>query len=423
MSNWRGKSLWSVSSRFVGAGLSFLLNVELARSLSQDDLGQFFLFLSLSWAGAIFCQWGTSFLAVKWVATARAKGDRDSLRTSVWSLTAFTVFQSFVVATLIALVLDLPRDLLIVWASWTVAVSLQSLSPELLRGFDDLKWASLLTGPVPQFFSASLVGIGWLFWGTLSFHQAAVLVIAANLLCALIGFVLVARRAPPTLKLARYSGFFKESTPFALSLGATFLLAQADLWVCGLLLSKENVAVYGIAQRFVLFVSMPMMILASIMTPTMAELLAVKDQERLRRVLSKGAYLTSILTALVYVGGVTLGYPVIRFLFGDAYSGAYALFCILGAGQLLHAFAGLSSQLLLLAGEQKAAMRATLVAVLILLIGAWSLGQLWGPPGIAAANAIAVSVQTLWTWMAVRNRLKINTHFSWKRNETSQKAS
>lgn len=417
MSNWRGKSIWSVSSRFTAAGLAFLVNVLLTRGLSKEDVGHFFLSLSIAWGGALVCQWGSSILAVKWIATARARGDLEEVRESVWSLIFFTLLQGAFVA-LIVLALDQPIETRLIWLSWTFAVALQNLVPEIMRGFDDVKWASLLSGPIPQAFCATVVGIGELVQGRLTFQQASLLFIFSNLLCTAFGLSLVAARAPIRFRLKRYTLFLRETTPIALSLAATYFLSQADLWVCGYLLPKEDVATYGIAQRFVAFVSMPMMIYGSVVTPKMAELLSLRDWQGLNRLLHRGTFLTSLFATVVFLGGVALGWPVMKLLFGETYTNAYPLFLFLGAGQVIHALAGPNGYILLLSGQQSAAMIATVAAAIFLAAAALIFGRSWGTVGIAFASALALTLQTVWMWVESRRRLKVHPHFRINRSGT-----
>ena len=414
MTNWRGKSLWSVSSRFAAAGLAFLLNIVLVRSLSQNDLGHFYLNWSLAWGGALLCQWGASMLAVKWVATARARGDHEEVRSSTWSLIGFTLLHGLIVSVLMVALLDRPLDGLMILAAWTFAAGMQNLVPEIVRGFDDLKWASLLSGPIPQICIFVSITAAHLIWKNLTYSQAAIFFIAGSLACSAFGLVLIARRAAPTFRLMSYKRFIRESTPIALSLSATYLLSQADLWVCSALLTKGDVAVYGIAQRFVAFVSMPMMIFGSVVTPTISEALALQQKDRLHDIVAKGTFITSAFALAVFLGGLFFGWPIMKFLFGETYTAAYPLFLILGMGQVLHAMAGPNGYLLLLSGYQGVAMLATIASAAILGVSAWMGGIEAGSQGIAIANSFALMVQTLWMWTAVRHYLKMNSHFQWR---------
>ena len=388
----------------------------LARALSRDDLGQFFIGLSLAWGAALVCQWGASLLAVKWISAARSRGDFRAIRTAVWSLISFTIFQS-VIVFLIILFMQKPWPVLLIWAGWTFAVSLQSLLPEILRGFDDLKWASLLSGPVPQFISLAIVALAWWQMKHLDYMEAACCVIASQFACAAVGLAVILRRAPFLFAwreaLSAYREFLHESTPIALSLAFTYLLTQADLWACNYLLPIGDVAIYGIAQKFCVFVSMPMMVFGAVTTPKMAEYLASRDKNGLLHIVGRGTFLTTILSFAIFIVIAGIGWPIMRVVFGEAYTRSYPLFLVLGAGQVFHATAGPNGYLLLLSGEQRSAMRATIVAALALVVCAWWAGQYWGVLGIAVSSTLALGLQTVWMWLEVRRRLKFASHFKW----------
>ena len=59
-------------------------------------------------------------------------------------------------------------------------MGLQTLLPEILRGFDDLKWASLIGGPIPQLLNVIAIGIAHFVWKDASFHQVAVISILSS---------------------------------------------------------------------------------------------------------------------------------------------------------------------------------------------------------------------------------------------------
>jgi len=416
MSNWRGKSLWSVSSRAISAGLVFLLNIILARSMSQNEVGRYFLGMSIAWGGGLVSQWGASILAVKWIADARARQDSSGIRRAVWSLVAFALLQGIAVSAVLLswhFIRPLPWATVMVWALWSFAIAAQTLTTELIRGFDDLKWASLFGGPIPQFCNIVLIGGAHLIWKNLGFTVAAGLTVAGNLACALLGLMMIHERAPLLKeKLISYRDFLNEATPIGLSLAAVYVLSQADLWVCGAILSREDVAVYGIAQRFNQIIGMPMLIFSSVAIPTLAELMAKKDWENLRQVLAKGTLIVSLLAVVAFAAAGVFGWPLLRYLIGPEYTAAYPLVLILGLGQVAHAVVGPNGYLLLLSGEQRAAMLSTCAATAILFALAWPAGLHWGVKGVAWSSAAAVVFQSALMWFLVRKRLRLHAHVS-----------
>lgn len=409
MSKWREKSLWSISSRFVSAGLVFLLNIILARAMSQSEMGRYFIAISIAWGGALVSQWGASILAVKWIADARTRENSLDIRRSAWSLVGFTLIQGFVVSLFILtwhFFRPLPWQTVAIWAVLSFAIGAQTLSTEIIRGFDDLKWASLFSGPIPQLLNVTFIGLAYVIWRKLAFESAAGLTIVAHLVCAALALALVAERAPfVRQKIMPYRRYFSEATPIGLSLAAVYILSQADLWVCGAILSAEDVAVYGIAQRFNLIIGMPMLIFSSVAIPTMAELLAKKDWNRLREVVRRGALIVTLVALAAFAGAALLGWPLIRYLLGSQYTAAYPLLLILGIGQIAHVAVGPNGYLLLLSGEQRSAMLATIAATALLFVLALPAGKIWGVRGVAISSTVALVFQSLLMWLMVRRRL------------------
>lgn len=410
--NWRTKSLWSISSRIISALFAFLLNIILTHTLSQNEMGLFFLSLSVAWGGALMCQFGTSILAVKWVAMSRTSGDETAVRRAIWSLIQFTFLQGLVVGSVLLMV-PRPIEIRIIWALWTIALGLQTLLPEILRGFSDLKWASILSGPVPQLISVLILGTVHFAVKDATFYQVASFSIVACFLSSFVGLAVIVSRASPIWGTISYRKFLQETAPIGASLAATYLLSQADLWVCGSLLRHEDVATYGIAQRLTAFVSMPLMVFGSVITPAMAELFAAKDMVGLAKVVRRGTQMTAMFTMFVYVCGLLTAWPALYFLIGHDYVAAYPLFVILGLGQVVHVACGPNGYLLLLCGEQSSAMVSTVIASGVCFVGAFLGGHFFGVKGIAFGSFFALAVQSVWMWSQVRRQLHLSTHFIW----------
>ncbi len=219
------------------------------------------------------------------------------------------------------------------------------------------------------------------------------------------------RAALVTRRLVSYSNFLEEATPIGLSLLAIYALSQADLWVCGVLLPREDVAIYGIAQRISAIVSMPLLIFGAVVTPTIAELLAKKDFARLKLVMVRGNLIVFLCALGALCLGALLGWPVIRFIIGANYVAAYPLFFILALGHVAYAAIGANGYLLLLSGEQQSVMASTIIATVALFALALPGGYLWGTKGIALASSCALFLQSILMLIAARRRLKMDLRF------------
>ena len=407
--DWAAKSFWALSSRLLGAALSSIIAVVLARVMAKDDVGRFFWVLSVCWGGAAITQWGGTMLAVKWIASARAQNDAAATVSAAWSLVAFTFIHVCLLAAFALLFSSLSGSAPI-FGLWIFSLAFQILVPELIRGLDDIKWASLLSGPLPQGLALLLLVGFWLWWGRLTFEQGALGVIGAGLISSIVGLAILRSQIAGPWRLRAYPRFFADGAPIALSILSAYVFVQADLWLCGTLLGKEQAAIYGIAQRLVAFVSMPLMLLGAVLTPTMAELLAKGERKTLQNIVRRGTMIAGTFAVAILLAGAVVGRPAIKLLLGDAYINSYALFLILGAGQAFHASAGPNGYILIMAGEQRVVLSSTIVGTLLLVIGGWFAALRWGATGVALTSATCLAIQTVWMWLAVHLRLGLATH-------------
>ena len=81
----------------------------------------------------------------------------------------------------------------------------------------------------------------------------------------------------------------------------SFALLQADLWILGIYLPKDSVAIYGAASRLCVLVGMPMLIINAFVPPMIAELNARRQELEMESVLRFTATLASV-PALIAAG-------------------------------------------------------------------------------------------------------------------------
>jgi O-antigen/teichoic acid export membrane protein len=96
------------------------------------------------------------------------------------------------------------------------------------------------------------------------------------------------------------------------------------------------------------------------------------------------------------------GEDVIRMVWGDAYSQAFYVAFILGAGQVMFSAGGVAGYVLILLGKQKIAMVSTLIiASTTVLLAIWAMLNV-GILGVATVYAASSCVQALVNVILVR---------------------
>ena len=176
----RAGAYWGVSGRVAAVAAVAMGNAVAARVLSHSALGVYFLCTSLVTLGSSVALLGLDRLVVRWVAEAESRGDRATAAVAARRAVGVYV-ASALIALLIAsgagaasssALLDsdaLARAMYLVGAL-LVASSLSCVLAGALRGFHDVRGATLVfdTGP-PCLLAVGLLVI-WFARGTASLH-------------------------------------------------------------------------------------------------------------------------------------------------------------------------------------------------------------------------------------------------------------
>lgn len=171
-----------------------------------------------------------------------------------------------------------------------------------------------------------------------------------------------------------------------------FWMASSSVIILGVLGSKTDAALFGVAHRVSILVSFGLIALNFVSAPVLSRCLALGDQRELLRVyrfncLAGGAYAVLILLMILAFGEWVLS------LFGDAYNGAQGILVILAVGQLINAMAGPVLLIVTISEPVRVAAAITpLYFVLNLIMTVGMVGH-FGKEGAAVAAALTL---TLW---------------------------
>ena len=241
-----------------GLALVFLVNAALARMLVPEDFGSFVLLLSTMGFCATVARFGLDRSIIRLVAESLGVGDvaraRQTLRMG-WRLAAVTTIVT-AVATMVVLSLlgdvlqkfSWPRTLVPVIGLGLVLLGFLHLAAESLRGFHELRFASLFdgrpNGPLVNLVFLSLfAGVAAVSGLSLplvlgSYVAAVTLVLAAAMWCLwkTVRSVWAATpesQWPPGGSLFGYSHLLALCVPLWGGQLVGFVLANADVWIAG----------------------------------------------------------------------------------------------------------------------------------------------------------------------------------------------
>lgn len=414
-----------MSGRILTVLAGLAVNALLTRLLTPNEVGAYFLTLSVVWGASIIAQLGLNHSVVRLVAESlslnkprRAKetvqfvlllvsagvcGVVAILYFGVGDWLAMSLFKSPLMAGIIGLTMI-----------WIAVTAFQQISAEIFRGFQDIRLASAFGGLVTSSLSAILFAGTWLVQGHTNLHQVVILSLAAGGTSVLIAWTLVWGK---TQNLAgdghlRISDILIISWPLLLTNLTLFILSQADIWILGTYHAQNSVALYGASSRLMLLISLPLMVVNAVIMPIIAELYSKRKMADLERTLQAVASVSTIPAVLVFFGFILFGRPLLSLIYGDFYRDGYPVLILLSLGQLINIMAGSCGYTLMMTGRQTIMMWISFTAGLITIGMVLLLVKSYGIRGVAFASAFGLGIQSIAMWLCVKRSLGIWTHIS-----------
>ena len=417
--------VWAVVSRVVGIGLSLLLNMLLARMLAPNEMGAYFLALSVMSLAISLGQLGLLQVVVRLVAEAMSVELFSRARQTVYR----SVFLSLLGGAVVALLFNLGLgDLIVVHVLHSpemaavigllslsiVAWSLMGVIAEANRGFHDIRAASLIGGLLhPLLFT----GILMFMWVELA-HKASLRdILIAYLASSIVALIISAThlqnrlgRIGGTGGSVGYSELLSIGWPICLIQLAIFASTQADLWIVGSFLTKEDAAIYGAMQKMLMLMTMTHSLVVAVAQSTVAELYAKGEKQQLQRVIQGAAFWASVPAGILFLIFAFWGSEVMQIIFGEFYRQGYLPLLVIGAGHLLSMVLGPAGMVLTMTGHQRQLMLVILATSILTIVSAALFATPFGVVGVAAAWGGGAILYGVVTWWLARKLLGIRTH-------------
>ncbi|MGZ4430353.1 MAG: flippase [Gaiellales bacterium] len=417
-------SAWVFGGKLLGAFAGVTVNALLARLLGHAELGAYFLIFSMALLGSGIAQLGMERAVVRVVSQSLALGSPGRARAAVR-----TVFVCGTLGALVSsavLVLGVGRFLadhvyhsrlisgaIVFGAAWLIALVLQTLVAETLRGFQRFGAATLFGGLLVDLFSVAVFGGLWLLDAHPSLGQVVLTTVGLMSVSLLVGGWMLARRmaALGHEGTLRRADVLSLAWPLLVTNIASFLVGTGvDLWVVGAFRSADQVALYGAASRLVFVVATPLIIVSQVVPPVISELHAQGRNRQLEHSLRAVSTLSGIPAAVVLLVFLAAGAPIMGLVFGGFYREGAMVLAILSCARLFAVCTGSSGTALMMTGHQRTMMTITVVTGLCSLTGELLLVRPYGIAGVALATAVAQVMQNSLQLAFARARLGIWTH-------------
>lgn len=431
-------ALWVFFGRGLGIGSTLLATIFLPRLLAPRELGELTTVLSVITFAAIVAQLGLGHTCVRFLAESLVSHDLGRIRRTLRLALSLLVGASLFTCGLTALLLALFGESLlhltnVAWLIPLAAVLIllmawQQFAAESLRGLHELRWASLLSGgtfggPLPVLLFLGLLALlAARSQPTISATLACQIVgsgvsLVVSILClrATVRFVCQSGSASPESLLRPQLSTTLESllhvaVPMAVFHFFIMVLQTADVWMAAFHFPQEEVAIYGVARRYMVLLCIPTQLAINTVISSIPDLYTRGQVTVLQTLLRRTATLTAIATILASILCVLAGGWFMGMLSGSYYQRAATSLAILSLGQIVVSLAGSGGMTLAMTGRQRAAMWICCSSAAVLcLVGPFA-ARYWGIEGIAASAAGALAWQATLEWIVCRRLTGIWTH-------------
>jgi len=419
-------SAWALSGRIFMVAFALALNGILARLLSPEDMGVYFISLTIVATVAAVAPLGMNQAVVRLVAESIAKQSFEEARGAVL-LTIKTVLACSVMLSILFyagigewLAVDVfktltIKSLLILIAIWIIARSLQDTIAECFRGFHAIGMATLFGGLLSSALSLFFCTIVWWLYEDISLPLMIGCIVAAIVGNVLLSTIFLYQRLPKNIqsKQLHARGVFHISLPLWGSGLLLMLMAQLDIWVLGIVSNETDVALYGAAVKLVMLVSMPLMIINAVVPPLIAELHAKGELTTLEKTLRMVATVAGIPAFGVLLIFMLWGDVFLGLVYGDYYKDAALLLAILCVGQFVAVFGGACGYTLSMTGHQKSLLIIMSVTTLITLVSIVPMANYFGVIGVAIMTSSWQVLLHMTALFITRKKVGVWTHIEW----------
>ena len=187
----------------------------------------------------------------------------------------------------------------------------------------------------------------------------------------------------------------------------SMILATSDVLLVGLLAGETQAASYFVAKRLSALVSFSLAALNTVVAPLISEYFHTSRRRALEATLTNAALLIFVPALLCSVALFSFGHVFLG-IFGNEFTKAWPVLCVLVVGQLVNASTGAVGYLMSLTGHQLTSMIVYASAAALQIVLSLLLVPKLGAVGAAIASAVSMSCWNICLVIYVWRRLRLD---------------
>ena len=284
----------------------------------------------------------------------------------------------------------------------------QKLWGNFLRGFGMLRLAGLLEGrsggALVAVLQSALLALAWVFAPTSGLVTAFAAVSVGYLVPILVAYWRVNRRwrtvAVPSLTLRGIRSVFGRDWRFASGQLGSYLNANLELWVAGLLLTAVDTSLFGAAQRLSLLVVAPLTSLQVVFSPAIARMSTSGTVKELQALVRTGATVAAVPMLVVCVPLVFFPSQTLSLVFGSGYAPAATALLLITVGSVVNVLTGLCGATLTMTDHEGTVATVQWAGVVLRTGLAVLAGVVYGLDALAASAGLTTAAIWIVLWYA-----------------------
>lgn len=419
---------WAFIGKAVGLLAGLGINMLLARFLAPDEMGTYFLALSMITVVAMVARFGTATAAVRLIAEAVGVGDADNARGIAEITLRFVLTTGLLLGMLLAMGgaeligrVVFNNDLLgpvgVLVGLWAFFMTFQTSVAEIYRGFHEIKGAILFGGLLSSLIML-LVLLFYRLGGASLDLERVIQVIVVSLAVSAAGAVILLKRNSLVGTTdgggIATAGLLKTAAPMFVTGSSMFVLAQVDVLILGANSTAEEVALYAAAKRFVLLVTISLQIISTVLPPMIAQLNKQDRRSELEDIMRSAATIAGVPSAMILVILMMAPGEVMKLVYGGFYEAGAKILVVLAIGQMVNVWSGSCGFALNMTGHHKILMLVSLCVGLLVLVGSIFGAKSFGGTGVAIVVAGGYVIQNLTLIIVTRLKLGIWTQMDFR---------
>ncbi|MCI5194736.1 MAG: flippase [Candidatus Electrothrix sp. AW5] len=418
---------WAFAGKVASLIMGLVLSSFLARLLSPEDMGAYFLALNLATFFSIFSRMGVDNSLQRFVAEALGRGQPHVACTIIRKGLTLTLISALLVAVVVYLWVGpwinqhlftserLGNSISFV-SFWLILLTFQNIFTAVFQGAQQIQKAVIVNGLLTSSVATVFIAYYLMVKGQALLSEVLPWILIAggcNILFALLALMnnkTISNKSVKKNKSVGYIGLISHSWPLLVNAIMMFTLSQSGLWVMGAFASDAEVASYGAAIRMVVLTSMTLVIVNIILPPLIVHLHADNQKERLEKVLRSTATIAAIPALAVLLCYIFLGGWILEIVFGEHYRAGATVLMITSLGQVANVLVGSCGYVLVMTGHNYLIMFISIASSVIAFTGSLLLVQSYGSTGVAIGYTFAMLVQQLAMLLFARYRCGVWTH-------------